>query len=87
MLQTQSNIVNDLCRLDIKKYSFSERTWNKLSTDCINASSVNMFKNKIDKGSVTTIWVFCLGGQSCSILLHHCRKHFTGHFSADTVVY
>ena len=43
--------VKDQCRLDIKKYSFSQRTvneWNKLSTDCITASSVNMFKNKLD---------------------------------------
>ena len=36
-----------------KKYSFSQRTinvWNKLlSTDSVHASSVNMFKNKIDK--------------------------------------
>ena len=34
------------------RYSFSQRTinvWNKLSTDCVHASSVNMFKNKIDK--------------------------------------
>ena len=23
--------------------------WNKLSTECVHASSVNMFKNKIDK--------------------------------------
>ena len=33
------------------KYSFSQRItieWNKLSTDCITASSVNMFKNKVD---------------------------------------
>ena len=32
--------------------SESQRTinvWNKLSTDCVHASSVNMFKNKIDK--------------------------------------
>ena len=38
-------------RLDIRKYSFSQRTvneWNKLFTDCITASSVNMFKNKLD---------------------------------------
>ena len=36
----------------IRKYSFSQRTinvWNKLSTDCVHASSVNMSKNKIDK--------------------------------------
>ena len=32
-------------------YSFSQRViteWNKLSNECINASNVNMFKNKID---------------------------------------
>ena len=43
--------VNDQCRLDIRKYSFSQRTineWNKLSTDCVTASSLNMFKNKVD---------------------------------------
>ena len=37
--------------LDIRKYSFSQRTineWNKLSTDCVTASSMNMFKNKVD---------------------------------------
>ena len=40
-------IVNDQCRLDIRKYSFSQRTineWNKLSMDCVTASSVNMFR-------------------------------------------
>ena len=39
------------CRLDIRKVSFSQRTvneWNRLSADCVDASSVNMFKNKID---------------------------------------
>ena len=46
-------LVKDQCRLDIRKHSFSQsqRTineWNKLSTDCVTASSVNMFKNKID---------------------------------------
>ena len=44
-------LVKDQCRLDIRKHSFSQRTineWNILSTDCITASSVNMFKNKVD---------------------------------------
>ena len=44
-------LVKDQCRIDIRKYSFSQRTideWNKLSTDCVTASSVNMFKNKVD---------------------------------------
>ena len=39
------------CRLDIRTYSFSQRTvneWNRLSADCVRASSVNIFKNKID---------------------------------------
>ena len=44
-------LVKDQCRLDIRKHSFSQRTineWNKLSTDCVTVSSVNMFKNKVD---------------------------------------
>ena len=39
------------CRLDIRKVSFSQRTvneWNRLSSDYVGASSVNIFKNKID---------------------------------------
>ena len=38
-------LVKDQCRLDIRKHSFSQRTineWNKLSTDCVTATSVNM---------------------------------------------
>ena len=44
-------LVKDQCRLDIGKYLFSQRTineWNKLSTDCVTASSANMLKNKVD---------------------------------------
>ena len=43
-------LVKKLSRLDVRKYSFSQRTinvWNKLSTDCVHASSVNIFKKKI----------------------------------------
>ena len=39
------------CRVDIRKYSFSQRTvnkWNRLSAVCVDASSVNIFKNKSD---------------------------------------
>ena len=45
-------LVKKQSRLDVRKYSFSQRTinvWNKLSNYCVHASSVNMFKNKIDK--------------------------------------
>ena len=43
-------LVKELRRLDVRKYSFSQRSinvWNKLSTDCVRASNVNMFKNRI----------------------------------------
>ena len=39
------------CRLDIRKFSFSQRTlneWNRLSADYIGENRVNIFKNKID---------------------------------------
>ena len=45
-------LVKKQSRLDVRKISFSQRTinvWNKLSTWCVHASSVNMFKNRIDK--------------------------------------
>ena len=45
-------LVKKRSRLDVRKFSFSQRTinvWNKLSTECVHASSVNMFKNRIDK--------------------------------------
>ena len=44
-------LLKDQCRLDIRKYSFSQRTineWNKLSTDCKTASSVNMLNSWVD---------------------------------------
>ena len=34
------------CRLDIRKFSFLQRTvneWNRLSADCVGARSVNLF--------------------------------------------
>ena len=45
-------LVKKQSRLDVRRYSFSHRTinvWNKLSEECVHASSVNMFKNRIDK--------------------------------------
>ena len=45
-------LVKKQSRLDVRKNSFSQRTinvWNNLPTDCVHASSVNMFKIKIDK--------------------------------------
>ena len=37
--------------VDVRKYTFSQQTinvWNRLPGECVNATSVNMFKNKID---------------------------------------
>ena len=48
----KATLVNEQCRLDMRKYSFSQRVineWNKLPNDCVNASSVNMFNNRIDR--------------------------------------
>ena len=45
-------LVKKQSRLNVRKFSFSQRTinvWKYLSTDCVHASSVNRFKNKIDK--------------------------------------
>ena len=45
-------LVKSHSRLDIRKYTFSQRVvndWNNLPEECINATSVNMFKNKIDQ--------------------------------------
>ena len=47
-----SDFQNQSLKPAVRKFSFSQRTinvWNNLSTDCVHASSVNMFKNKIDK--------------------------------------
>ena len=36
----------------LESIRFSQRTinvWNKLSIDCVHATSVNVFKNRIDK--------------------------------------
>ena len=45
-------LVKKQSRLDVTMFSFSQRSinvWNKLSTECVHASSVNVFKNRIEK--------------------------------------
>ena len=40
-----------LVKKQSRLFSFSQRTinvWNTLSTECVHASSLNMFKNRID---------------------------------------
>ena len=51
------SLVKSHSRLDIREYTFSQRVvndWNKLPEECINATSVNLFKNKIDQYFVKT---------------------------------
>ena len=41
-------LVKEQCRLDMRKYSFSQRViqeWNKLSNDCVDGNSVNILKH------------------------------------------
>ena len=33
----------------LESFHFPINVWNKLSTECVHASSVNVFKNRIDK--------------------------------------
>ena len=50
-------LMKEQSRLDVKKYPFSQRTigvWNKLSPDCVHASSVK-FKNRIDTNLVRAV--------------------------------
>ena len=45
-------LVKSRARLDITKYFFNNRVvdcWNKLPEHVIEATSVNMFKNRLDK--------------------------------------
>ena len=45
-------LVKKQSRLDVRKFSFSQRTinvWNTFSAGCVHASSVNMFQNRTDK--------------------------------------
>ena len=42
-------VMEEQRRLEIRKYTFSQRIingWNKLSTDCVHARSVSMFQNR-----------------------------------------
>ena len=45
-------LVKEQCRLDMRKYSFSQRMineWNTCSNDYVNTSRVNMFKHILDR--------------------------------------
>ena len=52
-------LVKKQSRLDVRKFSFSQRTinvWNTLSEECVQASSVNMFNNRIDMYLVKAVY-------------------------------
>ena len=49
-------LVNEQCRLDMRKYSFSQRVineWNKLPNDYVNASSVNRIDRYLIRAGYT----------------------------------
>ena len=46
----RNTVRGGVCQLSLKKVlRRCTVQWNNLSTDCVHASSVNMFKNKTDK--------------------------------------
>ena len=52
-------LVKEQCRL----YSFSQRVineWNKLPNECVNASSVNMFKHRIDRYLIRASYTYVI---------------------------
>jgi hypothetical protein len=57
-----------LCRLDVRKYFFSERVidkWNRLTDQAVEATSINGFKNQLDKIRKTRkdlLWTTSLPG-------------------------
>ena len=47
-----STLVKGQSRLDVRKNYISQRTindWKKWSADCVHSSSINMFRNRINK--------------------------------------
>ena len=59
-----STLVKKQSRLDVRTFSFVQRTinvWNILSEECVHASSVNMFKNKLDKYLVKSGYTYNKG--------------------------
>ena len=67
-------LAKEQCKLNIRKYVFSQLTihvWNSLAGECVNATSVNMFKNnKIDNYSkrygYVYMWAMSITGHSTS---------------------
>ena len=48
---TRYKIITRRCRYDLRKYSFCNpitNIWNSLPNDVVNASSLNVFKNRLD---------------------------------------
>ena len=61
--QESMRVTSTLIRstLDVRKFASSQRTiheWNRLPGECFNATSVNMFKNKIDKYFIKDLATF-----------------------------
>ena len=51
-------LVKEQCRLDMRKYSFSQRVfneWNKLLNGCVNFSSKSMFTKQIDRNLIRAV--------------------------------
>ena len=48
----KQQLVKNFCRYDMRKYEFTQRIifiWNSLPAHVVNSSSVNSFKNNLDR--------------------------------------
>ena len=70
-------LAKERCKLDIRKYAFSQRTineWNRLPGECVNATSVNMFKNKIDNYFKRSGYVYMWANLSSGVDVVHATR-------------
>jgi len=56
-----ANIVKNRCHLDLRRFFFSQRVidrWNGLQQEVIDSTSVNVFKNGLEKTRITKMGFF-----------------------------
>ena len=52
-------LVKDQCRLDVRKYSFSQRTineWNRLPADCVGANKIDKYLRRVQTPRYQHLW-------------------------------
>ena len=72
-------LAKERCKLDIRKYAFSQRTineWNRLPGECVNATSVNKLCAKSIRGKLSA---FCIKIDATPNQKKHRAAHSAAH--------